>query len=126
MRRGGALAFWSNPTGPLDFHVLSSSRSVTPAPSRGSAVLWFENCDRVVKKSWVGDSEVSTVFLGIDHGFGGAPMWFETMIFAGPLDQSQRRYATWTEALEGHEDAVEELRMELRSTHVESSDTHHH
>jgi hypothetical protein len=82
----------------------------------------------VVKKSWVGDSEVSTVFLGLDHGFGfEGPLWFETMIFGGPLDQSQRRYGTWKDAVEGHATAVEELRMELRSTRVNpSSDSYTH
>lgn len=46
---------------------------------------------------------VSTVFLGIDHGFGrGAPVLFETMTFGGPFDGDQDRYHTRAEAVAGH------------------------
>lgn len=55
---------------------------------------------------------VSTVWLGLDHGFsfGGdhTPIIFETMAF-GPKSWSEleiRRYATETEALAGHEEVV--------------------
>lgn len=55
----------------------------------------------------VGSIDVSTVFLGIDHGFrGGGPVLFETMIFGGRLDGWQRRYSTRAEALVGHAEAV--------------------
>lgn len=51
--------------------------------------------------------DISTVFLGFDHGFGqGLPILFETMIFGGPYDQWQRRYCTWDEAEAGHRHAV--------------------
>lgn len=50
---------------------------------------------------------VSTVFLGIDHGWGGQPVLFETMIFGGEHDQYQERYHTWEEAEEGHKRAME-------------------
>ena len=47
--------------------------------------------------------EISTVFLGIDHQFGdGPPLLFETMVFGGSLDQEQRYYTTWDEAVAGH------------------------
>lgn len=51
---------------------------------------------------------VSTVFLGIDHGFGEgyAPVLFETMIFGGKEDEYQERYCTWEEAEAGHAKAV--------------------
>ncbi len=55
---------------------------------------------------------VSTVFLGIDHGFGegDAPILFETMVFGGPLDEEQQRYTTWDEAVQGHLDLVERVK----------------
>jgi hypothetical protein len=54
-----------------------------------------------------GTIHVSTVFLGIDHGFGeAAPVLFETMVFGGELDLFQDRYATWNEAVAGHRLAV--------------------
>jgi hypothetical protein len=60
----------------------------------------------------IGDDEkdgvrVSTVFLGIDHGFGDRPLWFETMIFGGPHDEYQERYETYEQAEEGHKRALE-------------------
>lgn len=53
-----------------------------------------------------GGTEVSTVWLGLDHGFGyGPPLIFETMIFGGEHDNDTWRYATLDEALEGHQRA---------------------
>ena len=69
---------------------------------------WFETADRHVARDKVGDVKVSTVFLGLDHRFGdkGPPLLFETMIFGGPHDGYQERYATWAEAERGHAVAV--------------------
>ena len=51
---------------------------------------------------------VSTVFLMIDHQFGGGPpLLYETMIFGGAHDQEQWRYSTRDAALAGHARAVE-------------------
>lgn len=52
--------------------------------------------------------DVSTVWLGIDHGFGeGAPVIFETMVFAeGSEDQDCRRYTTEDQAKAGHVEMV--------------------
>jgi len=64
---------------------------------------WFQKANRQVAHDRVGDVRVSTVFLGLDHGYGdGPPVLFETMIFGGPHDQYQERYSTWEEALDGH------------------------
>jgi len=54
--------------------------------------------------------EVSTVFLGLDHGHGftGRPLLFETMIFGqGVGDGYQTRCSTWDEAVQMHKDAIE-------------------
>lgn len=53
---------------------------------------------------------VSTVWLGLDHGFGGRPLWFETMVFAKRGDGCELdcdRYETEDEAREGHRRMVE-------------------
>ncbi len=64
---------------------------------------WFEKANRHVGKDTENNVEVSTVFLGIDHSFGGRhPILFETMIFGGEHDQEMDRYSTWEEAEEGH------------------------
>lgn len=63
---------------------------------------WFECANRHVAKDEKKGVRVSTVFLGLNHGFGDAPLWFETMIFGGAHDQFQERYSTWEEAESGH------------------------
>lgn len=51
---------------------------------------------------------VSTVFLALDHAFGGGkPILFETMIFGGEHDQYQDRCSTWEEAEAMHTKACE-------------------
>lgn len=69
---------------------------------------WLETADRRVARTVVyADVTVSTVFLGLDHQYGnGPPLLFETMIFGGPHDQEQDRYATWEDAERGHETMV--------------------
>ena len=67
----------------------------------------------------IGNQRISTVFLHFDHGlnFGQSdkihpPVLFESMIFEGPHDQYQRRYHTYDEALEGHNNLVKALEEE--------------
>lgn len=53
---------------------------------------WMEHGDRVVARDEIAESTISTVFLGMDHSFGvGAPILWETMVFGGPLNDSQDR-----------------------------------
>jgi hypothetical protein len=67
--------------------------------------------NRVLAQTEVGPLLVSTVFLGVDHDFGGGPpvLW-ETMIFNAPddhpLDGYQDRYTSREAAMEGHARAV--------------------
>lgn len=59
----------------------------------------------IVARTAVGDHEVSTVFLSLDHQFlDGPPLLFETMIF--PAGDYCERYSTWDEAEAGHAKAV--------------------
>lgn len=71
-----------------------------------------------VAEDQVGPYWVSTVWLGLDHGFNrGAPVIFETMVFAtsdhmqglGP-DMDCRRYSTEDEARAGHDETVTLIR----------------
>lgn len=87
------------------------------------SAMFFENIGaRTVRKTQVvatksvEECEVSTVFLGIDHGYteNGPPIVFETLVFGGPMADSMRRYATWDEAVAGHEETVDLCRKALR------------
>ena len=55
----------------------------------------------------IGESYISTVWLGINHQWEptGPPLFFETMIFDGPLDGECWRYSTLDQAQQGHEAA---------------------
>lgn len=56
-----------------------------------------------VNRTDIGNILVSTVFLCIDHSFGGGvPVLFETMIFGGKLDGHQQRYSCYEAAEKGH------------------------
>ena len=77
--------------------------------------LWRE--ERHVDQTEIGDWWVSTVWLGLDHGFGPnhKPLIFETMIFEGgdATDLYMDRYSTEEDAHAGHEVAVAWLRNHL-------------
>jgi hypothetical protein len=68
-----------------------------------------------VAQDTVGQAWVSTVWLGMDHGFSWGsehykPVIFETMIFGGEHDEATMRYCTEWEAIKGHVEAVADLR----------------
>lgn len=69
---------------------------------------WFEG-SRVGLKTEINGAVVSTIFLGLDHGFPGTdePILWETMIFdRADLEGYQERYSSHEDAVEGHERAV--------------------
>ena len=59
---------------------------------------------------WNGDW-VSTVWLGINHGFGTGPeLWFETMVFDFKRNEKyQTRYTTLHQSEQGHELVVKQF-----------------
>ena len=70
---------------------------------------WMNTSERWVENTLRSDPDnnqvrVSTVFLGLDVGFGGAerPIIFETMVLGGMCDRDLYRYCTWEEAKNGH------------------------
>lgn len=84
---------------------------IVPCPDFIEWAKWFEGADRIVDKTTIGESKVSTVFLGLDHSFGsGPPLVFETMVFGGKLADEMDRYSTWDEAVTGHENMVKRVK----------------
>lgn len=92
--------------------------------SRANELLSDPTYRRVEETTVRGESVelwVSTVWLGVDHGFGMSdrPIIFETMVFdsnGGVADMAgleQVRYATEAGALEGHRAIVADLRSAL-------------
>jgi hypothetical protein len=74
---------------------------------------WFAGAARIVKQEQVGESWVSTVFLGLDHNFSGEgpPILWETMVFGeGNHEQEcDRCSGTWEQAEAMHQNMVERM-----------------
>jgi hypothetical protein len=87
-----------------------------PVPERNFLkwAMWLEfshlspdKDNRIIAKDYIGEVHISTVFLGLDHGWdGGKPLLWETMIFGGDHDSYQRRYTSREDAEEGHRAAI--------------------
>lgn len=72
----------------------------------------YENTDaRRVGSTWMGSSQywISTVWIGINYAFKGAPLIYETMIFNGDKDIYMERHTNWDAAEEGHLRAIQWL-----------------
>ena len=76
---------------------------------------WMASHDRRLARDTVGAVEVSTVFLGLDHGWGrGDPVLWETMQFGGGRDDRRMdRYTSRAAALAGHAAWVERLKEKI-------------
>ena len=80
-------------------YVLENRRAVPCDDMMVWCVAYRDFAARRVAHDTIGESMVSTMFLGVDHSFGeGPPLLFETMVFGGPLDEEQERCSTWEQA----------------------------
>lgn len=93
-------------------YVLNSLGEPVPCSDVLLWGAWFEQANRAIAQEHVGPVAISTIFLGLDHGFDddAPPILFESMIFGGPLSGSQQRYASRAEAIVGHRELVESAR----------------
>jgi hypothetical protein len=100
----------------LEYYVLTNNKQIQKATleqyndyfnrAAEGSVPWRVQLEKTE------DSEVSTVFLGLNHNWsGGAPVLFETMVMGGPMAGEQDRYCTWAEAEQGHKQMVERVRL---------------
>ncbi len=68
------------------------------------------NYRRIAIDSLANGVSISTVWLGIDHGYGNKLLIFETMVFSKNGDeQDVCRYSTEEEAIVGHKKMVEKF-----------------
>ena len=88
---------------------------------------WMEKRERHVGNTYIGDTRVSTVFLGIDHAFGGGePLLFETMVFGNDShsESYMERCSTWEEAGVQHViTCIRVLSGDLKSTKEQQNET---
>jgi hypothetical protein len=89
---------------------------------RISLMQWaelFENQEySQVAETHIGPYRVSTIWMGLDHGWRqGRPLIFETMVFGpeGGHDIDCRRYSTEADALAGHDETVTLVRATIQS-----------
>lgn len=94
-------------------HYILEGKTAVKCSSLMEWATWFDKAERWVARDTIGDSVVSTIFLGCDHSFGDPPLLFETMVFGGALDQEMDRYRTWEEAELGHQNMVDRVRLPL-------------
>jgi hypothetical protein len=89
------------------FFVLHN-RNVVPATGHLAWSAWFSTtpvAERVVAIADVGETQVSTAFIGLDGCL------FQTMVFGGPLDGEVARYSTYHAALLGHNAMVRRVAL---------------
>lgn len=79
-----------------DMYLMDPDGSTRPCKDMKEWAANMEKPDyrdsRIVAQTVAGGGRVvSTVFLGLDHGWGGKPLLFETMIFGRGWGQSKKR-----------------------------------
>ena len=104
------------------------NRKPVPVPNAmsdaGSIVdgsVMLEDNRRVANDFIIDDGKrihVSTVFLGIDHGFEDEPILFETMVFGSRVIW-QERCATWDEAIAQHATVIARLLQNSKTAKLE-------
>lgn len=98
-----------------DYYKLNEDHSVTECTLEEWVEFFKIRSQRQVARTELDDGvNISTVFLGIDHGWGGRVLLFETMVFGLPGEaEIQERYATWDEAMLGHNTMVKQVSARL-------------
>ena len=100
--------------------ILYYDRQGRPIKDTLSWSRLFENLDyKQVAETYLSDGKrVSTVWLGLDHGFGkGEPLIFETMVFSKKgeyHDLDMVRYSTEAEAKLGHRAMVGKWKAKIK------------
>lgn len=94
-------------------YVLNAKGEVVPEPDPRKWGRWLEEHadERVLARSDVEGTVVSTVFLALDHQYThGPPILWETMIVEGQHRGYVLRYTTEYAALTGHSHVVRTLK----------------
>jgi len=98
------------------FYILDDDHRPVPVDDIVTAASWWgKDGNSRVALDTVGDLEISTVFLMINHRFWpkGPPILFETMVFRDGEEVECQRYASWDDALTGHAVIVRRCRVKV-------------
>lgn len=93
-------------------YILDEKGTPVAEPDIIKWAQWFQKSDRGVGNEIVGDAQISTVFLGINHAFdSGPPVLWETMVFGGKLSHEEDRCSGSREQAEAmHAKMVERVK----------------
>jgi hypothetical protein len=109
-----------------DKYILDESGEPRPCDDSEIWGRWYASADRRVAFTQIGDVEISTVFLALDHNFGqgGLAVLWETMIFGGAHDGFRKRYTSAVAARWGHAAAVTMVAgsIAIRTVYPDASD----
>lgn len=95
------------------WYILDALGNPQPVAGLSEWAMWQACHERHVAITEIGDSQISTVFLGWNHDFlGGPPLLWETIVFGGKLNGEMKRYSTLDEAKKGHDEMVGKVTRE--------------
>jgi len=107
------------PLRPMYYRLDRQNKVALPCLTPEGGMQQFDpRLDRVVKQETLpGGIFVSTVFIVMDHAFldDEEPQIFETLVFNNYESGEPRRYSTWAEAEQGHDEIVAKLLAEARN-----------
>jgi hypothetical protein len=100
------------------YFILDENKNVVPCKlEEWCDLIEGRSGNKIIKQEEVNGKFVSTVFLGLDHGWGNPkkPVVFETMVFSHPFNSKkepcediyQTRSCTYKQALKHHERAIQ-------------------
>ena len=106
-----------------EFYILDENHNPVPVEDHQAYYDWMagrkEQVRRVAMTKFPDGTYISTVFLGMDHGWGllgENPVLFETMVFSqGEEGKYCRRYTTWAAAEYGHKEIVADWALRILS-----------
>lgn len=97
------------------WYLLDKNKKPIPATLQEVMIKRENDLDlRQVGYAEIDGVRISTIFLGLDHGWSDEPdhqpvLW-ETMVFGGYYDDYQERYTSHQDAIEGHQKMLSKIR----------------
>jgi hypothetical protein len=97
---------------PADYIILKNGKVVQATQQEWA--IWFSTDQRFVANYRHNDVAISTICLGMNHGFDDYPTYFETLAYGGIFDEARTlRYSTLEEAKAGHEELIKEYQRSM-------------